>query len=68
MRVLSRIALVAVLVVSASTLTADHYQSYCPLSLVDGTPPANDFGLSPHGVFRSEFVERVLFASTPATP
>jgi hypothetical protein len=53
MRVLSRIALVAVLVISASSLTADHFQSDCPLSLVDSTPPATDFDLSPHGVFRS---------------
>ena len=53
MRVLSRIALVAVLLISASTLTADHFQSDCPLTLVDATPPATDFDLSPHGVFRS---------------
>ena len=53
MRVLSRIALVAVLLVSASSLTADHFQADCPLSLVDSTPAATDFELSPHGVFRS---------------
>lgn len=53
MRVLTRIALVAVLLISGSTLTADHFQSDCPLSLVDSTPAATDFELSPHGVFRS---------------
>lgn len=60
MRVLSRIALVAVLLISASTLTADHYQSDCPLSLVDSTPAATDFELSPHGVFRSGSTVYVL--------
>jgi hypothetical protein len=53
MRVLSRIALVAVLLISASSLTADHFQADCPLSLVDSTPGTTDFELSPHGVFRS---------------
>jgi hypothetical protein len=53
MRVLSRIALVAVLLISATSLTADHFQSDCPLSLVDSTPAATEFELSPHGVFRS---------------
>ena len=60
MRVLSRIALVAVLLISASTLTADHWQSDCPLSLVDSTPAATEFGLSPHGVFRSGSTVYVL--------
>lgn len=60
MRVLSRIALVAVLLISASSLTADHYQSDCPLSLVDSTPAATDFELSPHGVFRSGSTVYVL--------
>ena len=53
MRVLSRIFLVAALLISASSLTADHFQSDCPLSLVDTTRAATDFELSPHGVFRS---------------
>ena len=60
MRVLTRIALVAVLLISASTLTADHYQADCPLSLVDSTPAATDFDLSPHGVFRSGSTVYVL--------
>src|SRR5688500_18976816 len=60
MRVLSRIALVAVLLISASSLTADHFQSDCPLSLVDSTPAATDFELSPHGVFRSGSTVYVL--------
>lgn len=60
MRVLSRIALVAVLLISASSLTADHFQSDCPLSLVDSTPAATEFELSPHGVFRSGSTVYVL--------
>lgn len=60
MRVLSRIALVAVLLISASSLTADHFQSDCPLSLVDSTPAATDFELSPHGVFRNGSTVHVL--------
>jgi hypothetical protein len=52
MRVWSRVALVAVLVFSAP-LFADHFKAECPLSLVDATPAATDFELSPHGVFRS---------------
>ncbi len=52
MRVWSRVALVIVLLLSASTLVADHYQADCPLSLADSTPPATEFELSPHGVFR----------------
>lgn len=60
MRVLSRIALVAVLLISGSSLTADHFQSDCPLSLVDSTPAATEFELSPHGVFRNGSVVHVL--------
>jgi hypothetical protein len=51
MRVWSRIALVVVLLVSPLSLSAQFTPS-CPLSLADSTPPATDFGLSPHGVFR----------------
>jgi hypothetical protein len=53
MRVWSRIALVVVTLFSASTLVADHFSGQCPLSLADSTPPATEFHLSPHGVFRS---------------
>jgi hypothetical protein len=53
MRVWSRIALVVVALLSASTLSADHLSAQCPLSLADSTPPATAFYLSPHGVFRS---------------
>lgn len=60
MRVWSRIALVVVLLVSAATLSADHYIADCPLSLVDSTPAATDFDLSPHGVFRSGSLVFVL--------
>lgn len=60
MRVFSRIAVVAVLLISGSSLTADHLQSDCPLSLVDSTPAATDFELSPHGVFRAGSTVYVL--------
>ncbi len=53
MRVWSRVALVLVVLLSASVVSADHYQGDCPLSLVDSTPALTDFDLSPHGVFRS---------------
>jgi hypothetical protein len=53
MRVWSRVALVLVILLSASTAFADHYQGDCPLSLVDSTPALQSFDLSPHGVFRS---------------
>ncbi|HYI09176.1 MAG TPA: hypothetical protein VEK57_08895 [Thermoanaerobaculia bacterium] len=52
MRVWSRIALVVVILVSSLSLSAQ-FTSNCPLSLADSTPPATDFDLSPHGVFRS---------------
>jgi hypothetical protein len=53
MRVWSRIALVVGVLLSALPLAADHFKAECPLSLADSTPPATDFDLSPHGVFRS---------------
>ena len=53
MRVWSRVALVLVVLLSASIASADHYYGDCPLSLVDSTPPLQDFDLSPHGVFRN---------------
>ncbi|HEV7767993.1 MAG TPA: hypothetical protein VGQ76_23520 [Thermoanaerobaculia bacterium] len=53
MRVWSRVALVVIVLFSASTLVADHFSGQCPLSLADSTPPATAFHLSPHGVFRS---------------
>lgn len=52
MRVRSRIALVVVAVISCIPISAQFTPS-CALSLADATPPATDFGLSPHGVFRS---------------
>lgn len=52
MRVWSRIVLVTVVLFSALSLPADHYQGECPLSLVDTNPAVTDFELSPHGVFR----------------
>lgn len=49
MRVWSRIALVVVSLISASAMPGAN----CPLTLAGSTPPATDFGLSPHGIFRS---------------
>ena len=67
MRVWSRVALVLGLVLSASIASADHYQGDCPLSLVDSTPPLQDFNLSPHGVFRSGNTVYVLRGQTLTT-
>lgn len=54
MRVLSRVALVAiVLLLSILPASADHLQGDCPLTLVATNPPGNEADLSPHGVFRS---------------
>lgn len=53
MRVWSRIALVAVALISGFTLSADHLSPQCPLTLADSTPATTQFHLSPHGVFRS---------------
>jgi hypothetical protein len=60
MRVVSRIALVVVLSLVSLPLLADHFTSDCPLSLVDTTPPATAFDLSPHGVFRNGSLVHVL--------
>ncbi|HSP17609.1 MAG TPA: hypothetical protein VLV78_22885 [Thermoanaerobaculia bacterium] len=53
MRVLSRVALVVIVALSAVPLFADHLQADCPLTLVGNHPAGSDFNLSPHGVFRS---------------
>jgi hypothetical protein len=54
MRVLSRVALGSiVLLLFSFPVFADHLQGDCPLQLVASNPPAEEFGLSPHGVFRS---------------
>jgi hypothetical protein len=60
MRVGIRVALVVVFLVSAATMSADHFQGECPLSLVDSTPAVTAFDLSPHGVFRSGSLVYVL--------
>lgn len=61
MRVMSRLALViALLAVSVPTLQAGHLQGDCPLSLVAQNPPATNFDLSPHGVFRNGNLVHVL--------
>lgn len=68
MRVWSRIALVVgVLVLSAVPLAADHYKAECPLSLADSTPPATEFDLSPHGLFRHNGVVFALRGQILAT-
>lgn len=67
MRVWSRLALVVAVLFLSSTVTADHYQGECPLSLVDSTPAARPFDLSPHGVFRSGALVYVLRGNILAT-
>lgn len=67
MRVWSRIALVVIVVLSASALQAEHYQSSCPLSLAGTTPPSSDFDLSPHAVFRSDDLVYALRGQTLLT-
>jgi hypothetical protein len=54
MRVLSRLALVVLViaVLSAPTAFADQYQANCPLTLVATNPPPTAFYQSPHGIFR----------------
>jgi hypothetical protein len=60
MRVWSRIALVVVVLLTASSGFADHFIAECPLSLVDSTPGVTDYELSPRGVFRSGSLVYVL--------
>jgi hypothetical protein len=60
MRVWSRIALVVVVLLGTSSVFADHFIGECPLSLVDSTPAATDYELSPRGVFRSGSLVYVL--------
>src|SRR5258708_14684993 len=69
MRVFSRIALVVTLVLLVvPTLFADHLTADCPLTLVgQSPPPANTFGLSPHGVFRFGSQVFVLRGQTLST-
>ncbi|HEX9984682.1 MAG TPA: hypothetical protein VGF69_15585 [Thermoanaerobaculia bacterium] len=65
---MSRIALVVCLLsLSVSPLLADHFTGECPLSLVASNPPATDFNLSPHGVFRSGNLVYVLSGQTLTT-
>ncbi|MBK5258153.1 MAG: hypothetical protein JJE51_01040 [Thermoanaerobaculia bacterium] len=68
MRVLSRVALVFIVLVSLSTAAvADHLQGDCPLTLVGTVAGGTDFGLSPHGVFRSNGNVYVLRGQTLST-
>ena len=68
MRVLSRFALILVVVLSlAAPLAADHFIGQCPLSLVDQTTPTSRFADSPHGVFTSGNNVFVLRGNTITT-
>jgi hypothetical protein len=69
MRVFSRFALVVILAVClVPSLFADHLTADCPLTLVgQSAPPANTFGLSPHGVFRFGTQVFVLRGQTLST-
>jgi len=69
MRVLSRFALVVILVVAVvPSLYADHLTADCPLTLVGQTaPPATSFALSPHGVWRFGTQVFVLRGQTLST-
>lgn len=67
MRVWSRIALVVVVLFSASFIEAEHYQSSCPLSLTGVTPPSSEFDLSPHFVFRQGDLVHALRGQTLLT-
>jgi hypothetical protein len=67
MRVLSRVALVVIVVFLAVPLFADHFQGDCPLSLVANNPASSDFNLSPHGAFRSGSQVFVLRGQTLTT-
>ncbi len=60
MRVWSRIALVVVVLLAATSVFADHFIAECPLSLLDSTPAVTDYELSPRGVFRSGSLVYVL--------
>jgi len=52
MRVLSRIALIVLVVLSAVPSFADHFIAECPLTQVGINPATTAFVQSPHGVFR----------------
>src|ERR1041385_2152853 len=69
MRVFSRFALVVILAVClVPSLYADHLTADCPLTLVgQSAPPASQFGLSPHGVFRFNNQVFVLRGQTIST-
>lgn len=68
MRVLSRFALVVVVILSfAAPLAADHFVGQCPVSLVDSDPASSRFADSPHGVFTSGNQIFVLRGNTITT-
>lgn len=67
MRVFSRFALVLLVVVSSAPLIADTFRADCPMTQVSANPPATDFSLSPHGVFRSGSLVYALRGQTLST-
>jgi len=67
MRVLSRFALVVVVLSLAAPLAADHFVGQCPLSLADSAPPTSRFEDSPHAVFTSGNQIFVLRGNTITT-
>jgi hypothetical protein len=61
MRVLSRVALVVIVLISSVIpLAADHLVGECPVTLVGSNPASTNFFQSPHGVFRSGNLVYVL--------
>lgn len=68
MRVLTRFALIFVLLCCSAAAFANHFIGDCPVTLVAQTPPpAREFERSPHGVFRSGSQVFVLRGQTLTT-
>jgi hypothetical protein len=67
MRVLSRFALVVVLLSLAGPLAADHFVGQCPVSLVDSAPATSRFADSPSAVYTSGNQVFVLRGNTITT-
>ena len=67
MRVLSRIALIVLVVLLAVPSYADHFIAECPLTQVGINPATTAFVQSPHGVFRFGSQVYVLRGQTLTT-
>lgn len=67
MRVLSRIALIVLVVILAVPSYADHFIAECPLTQVGANPATTAFVVSPHGVFRFGSQVYVLRGQTLTT-